>query len=167
MVRINAGLRAMLADMDALDLAATDAIILPKCDGVRGPENAAAMTVGTIALIALIESPGALAHLTDIAAMPACAGLMIGSEDYAANLGVDPNGGALVPVATLLGIAACRRGLLTVGFAGSITNFREMDLYARQIAPGRTLGTRVVAAIHPAQLTVIVGASAVTEAERA
>ena len=80
-------------DAIILDLAATDAIIVPKCDGVRGLENAAAMTGGTIALIALIESPGALAHLTDIAAMPVCAGLMIGSEDYAANLGVDPNGG--------------------------------------------------------------------------
>ena len=166
-VRVNAGLRAMLADMDALDLAATDAIILPKCDGVRGLENAAAMTGGTIALIALIISPGDLAHLTDIAAMPACAWLMIGCEDYAVNLGVDPNGGALVHVATLLGIAACRRGLLTVGFAGSIANFRDPDLYARQIAPGRALGMLAVATIHPAQLPVIVGASAVTEAERA
>ena len=36
---------------------------------------------------------GLRAMLTDIAAMPVCAGLMIGSEDYAANLGVDPNGG--------------------------------------------------------------------------
>lgn len=166
-VRVNAGLRAMLADMDAMDLAATDAIIVPKCDSVRGLENVAEITGGTIALIALIESPAALAHLTDIAAMPACAGLMIGSEDYAANLGVDPNGGALVHVATLLGIAACQRGLLTIGFAGSIANFRDLDLYARQIAQGRALGMRAVAAIHPAQLPVIAGAYAVTEAERA
>ena len=77
---------------------------------------------------------------------------MIGCEDYAANLGVDPNGGALVHVATLSGIAACQRGLLTVGFAGSIANFREPDLYARQIAQGRALGMRAVAAIHPAHL---------------
>ena len=165
-VRVNAGLRAMLADMDALDLAATDAIIVPKCDGVRGLENAAEMTGGTIALIALIESPAALAQLSEIAAMPACAGLMIGSEDYAANLGVDPNGGALVHVATQLGIAACRRGLLTVGFPGSIANFRDLDLYARQIAQGRAMGMRAVAAIHPAQLPVIAAAYAVTEAER-
>ena len=165
-VRVNAGLRAMLADVEALDLAATDAIIVPKCDSVRRLENAAELTGGTIALIALIESPAALAHLSDIAALPACAGLMIGSEDYSANLGVDPNGGALVHVATLLGIAASQRELLTVGFAGSIANFRDLDLYARQIAQGRALGMRAVAAIHPAQLPVIAGAYAVTEAER-
>ena len=108
---------------------------------------------------------GLRAMLTDIAAMPACAGLMIGSEDYAANLSVDPNGGALVHVAMQLGIAACRRGLLTVGFPGPIANFRNLDLYARQIAQGRALETRVVAAIHPAQLPVIAAAYAVTEAE--
>ena len=68
-------------DAIILDLAATDAIIVPKCDGVRGLENAAAMTGGTIALIALIESPGALAHLTDIAAMPACAGSIANFRD--------------------------------------------------------------------------------------
>ena len=110
---------------------------------------------------------GLRAMLADISAMPACAGLMIGSEDYAANLGVDPNVGALVHVATLLGIAACQRGPLTVGFAGSIANFRDLDLYARQIAQGRALGVRAVAAIHPAQLPVFAGAYAVTEAERA
>ena len=153
-----------------------DAIILDLEDAVAPAAKATARAAvrhaqtqiksARIGCVARVNA-GLRAMLTDMDAMPACAGLMIGCEDYAANLGVDPNGGALVPVATLLGIAACRRGLLTVGFAGSIANFRDLDLYARQIAQGRALGMRAVAAIHPAQLPVIVGASAVTEAERA
>lgn len=71
-VRVNAGLGAMLVDMDALDLAATNAIIVPKCDGVRGQEKCRRETGRTIELM---ESPAVLSQLSDIVAKPACGSL--------------------------------------------------------------------------------------------
>ena len=91
--------------------------------------------------------------------------MMLGSEDYSATLGVNPNKGALDLVAAELAIAASPRGLLPIGFPGSIANFRDLDLYAAQIAKGRDLGMRAVAAIHPAQLPVIRTTLAPSEAE--
>ena len=145
----------MVDDLTAADLANLRAVIVPKCEDTRGLRNAAEVTTGLIALIALIESPVGLRRSGEIAAVPEVEGLMLGSEDYSATLGVNPNKGALDLVAAELAIAASPRGLLPIGFPGSIANFRDLDLYAAQIAKGRDLGMRAVAAIHPAQLPVI------------
>ena len=68
-------------------------------------------------------------------------------------------------IAAQLAVAAAPRGLIPIGFPGSIANFRDFDLYVRQIGRGRDLGMRAVAAIHPPQLPVIRAALAPTEAE--
>ena len=60
-------------------------------------------------LLALIESPCALNALPKLARMPEVAGLMLGSEDFSAVLGVDPDGGALeTPVIQIANAAAAR-----------------------------------------------------------
>jgi citrate lyase subunit beta/citryl-CoA lyase len=165
-LRVNASLAAMVQDLAAADLALLHAVMLPKCEDTRPLWNAAELTGGSVGLIALIESPAALPNLPAIAAVPQCIGLMLGPEDYATTLGANPNRGALdLPVAHIAN-AAAPRGLLAVGFPGSIANFRDLDLYAAQIAKGRDLGMTAVAAIHPAQLPVIRSAFAPTEAER-
>lgn len=164
-LRVNGSLRAMVDDLTAADLAKLCAVFVPKCEDTRGLRNAAELTTGLIALIALMESPLGLRRLGEIAEVPEVRGLMLGSEDYSATLGVNPNKGALDLVAAELAIAASPRGLLPIGFPGSIANFRELDLYASQIAKGRDLGMRAVAAIHPAQLPVIRATLAPTDAE--
>ena len=165
-LRVNASLATMVQDLAAVDLDLLHAVMLPKCTDHRPLLNAADLTGGTRGLIALIENPAALPNLPAMAAVPQCIGLMLGPEDYATALGADPNRGALdIPVAHIAS-AAAPRGLLAVGFPGSIANFRDLDLYAAQIAKGRDLGMNTVAAIHPAQLSVIRAAFAPTEAER-
>ena len=154
-LRVNGALRAMVDDLTAADLSTLRAIMVPKCEDGRGLHNAAELTAGQTALIALVESPLGLRHLDKISAVPQVQALMLGSEDYSATLGVNPNLGALDLVAAELAIAASPRGLLPIGFPGSIANFRDLDLYAAHIAKGRDLGMRAVAAIHPAQLPVI------------
>ena len=164
-LRVNGSLRAMVDDLAAADLAKLRAVMLPKCEDTRGLRNVAELTTGQVGLIALIESPLGLRRSGEIAALPEVQGLMLGSEDYAATLGVNPNKGALDLVAAELAIAACPRGLLPIGFPGSIANFRDLELYASQIAKGRDLGMRAVAAIHPAQLPVIRATLAPSNAE--
>lgn len=154
-LRVNGPLRQMVADLDAADPTRLAALMVPKCEDSYRLRNAAELTGGTMPLVALVETPAALARLPDIALVPAVVALMFGSEDYSASLGVDPNGGALDYPAAQIAIACAARGLLAIGFPGSIANFSDLDLYARQIARGRALGLRAVAAIHPAQLPVI------------
>lgn len=164
-LRVNGALRAMVDDLAAADLSQLRAVMVPKCEDVRALRNAAELTGGRTALIALIESPAGLRRLPAIASVPEVQALMLGSEDYSASLGVNPDRGALDFVAAELAIAASPRGLLPIGFPGSIANFRDLDLYATQIARGRDLGMRSVAAIHPAQLPVIRATLAPTPAE--
>jgi citrate lyase subunit beta/citryl-CoA lyase len=164
-IRINSQLRDVVDDLAAADLDHVAALMLPKVENLRGLQNVAELTGGKIGLIALIETPAALQALPAIAAFPQLVAIMLGSEDYAASLGVSPDGGALAHLAAQIGVAAAVRGLLGIGFPGSLANFQLLDLYANQIALGRQLGLRAVAAIHPAQLPVIRSALAPTITE--
>ena len=164
-LRVNGALRAMVDDLNAADHSLLRAVMVPKCEDAHPLRNAADLTDGGIGLIALVESPAGLQRLTEIAAVPQVVALMLGSEDYSVALGVDPDRGALDLIAGQLAVAAASRGLIPIGFPGSIANFRDLELYARQIGRGRDLGMRAVAAIHPAQLPVIRAALAPTEAE--
>ena len=109
MLRVNSGVAAMVADLAAADHGRLDAVLVPKCDDTRLLHNAAELTAHQIPLLALIESPCALNALPKLARMPEVAGLMPGSEDYSAVLGVDPDGGALeTPVIQIANAAAAR-----------------------------------------------------------
>ena len=154
-VRVNAGLADMVKDIAATDLAQVAALLLPKVENPRPVVNVAELTGGQVPLIALIETPAALSRLPEIAALPVMAALMLGSEDYSAALGIDPEGGGLDLPAALVATAAAGHGLAAIGFPGSIANFRDLELYARNLRRGRALGLNAVAAIHPAQLPVI------------
>lgn len=164
-LRVNGGLRDMVNDLTAADLSLLRAVMVPKCEDCRSLRNASELTGGVVGLIALIESPAGLRGIDDIVSVPQVSGLMLGSEDYSASLGVHPDKGALDMPITLLAVAAQTRGLLPIGFPGSIGNFRDLDLYATQIARGRDLGMRAVAAVHPAQLPVIRSTLAPSEAD--
>ena len=154
-VRVNAPLRQMIADFDSVDLAHVAAFLLPKVESERQIENAAELTEGKAKLVALIETPLGVRNVDRIASVGNLAGLMLGSEDLSASLGVDPNAGVLVHVAAQIGVNAAAFGLIAIGFPGSLANFKDLDLYRSQITQGRNLGMNAVAAIHPAQLPVI------------
>ena len=164
-LRVNGPVRAMVEDLSAADHSLLHGVMVPKCEDAHPLRNAADLTDGAIGLIALVESPAGLQRLAEIAAVPQVIALMLGSEDYSAALGVDPDRGALDWVAAQLAVAAAARGLIPIGFPGSIANFRDLDLYARQIGRGCDLGMRAVAAIHPKQLPVIRATLAPTEAD--
>lgn len=154
-VRVNAPLAMMVADIAALDGSLAKALILPKCESARIIWNAAELAGPGMGLIALVETPLGVERLASYADTPDLSGLMIGSEDLSAALGVHPDDGVLEQSVASLAMAAAARGLLSIGLAGSIANFRNLDLYRRQVTRARNLGMTSVAAIHPAQLPVI------------
>lgn len=155
LVRVNAPLRQMADDIAAADLDALSAILVPKVEDTRSLLNVTELTGGEIPLIALIETPAALPALDQIAACPTVSGLMLGSEDYSAALGIDPSTGGLDVPFSLMAAAAAVRGQLVVGFPGSIAEFRDLDQYRNALHRGLAMGMNSVAAIHPAQLPVI------------
>jgi citrate lyase subunit beta / citryl-CoA lyase len=154
-LRVNSHVRAMVEDLSAADLTRLDALLVPKCETTRALENAAELAGPDIGLIALIETPAALAAIESLASCRGVVGLMLGSEDFSAALGVDPNGGVLDFLAAQIGAACAAHSLLAIGFPGSLANYKDLELYGSQIERGRNLGMRAVAAIHPSQLPVI------------
>ena len=129
-LRVNGAIRAMVEDLNAADHSLLQAVMVPKCEDAHPLRNAADLTDGAIGLIALVESPAGLQRLTEIAAVPQVVALMLGSEDCSAALGVDPDRGALDLIAAQLAVAAAPRGLIPIGFPGSIANFRDLERIA-------------------------------------
>jgi citrate lyase subunit beta/citryl-CoA lyase len=170
-LRVNRPTRQMVRDIEAADFGALAAIMVPKCESAALLAIAAelvgdlAVNVPRPSLVALIETPGALLNLKEIAAFPCLKVMMLGSEDYCAALGVSPEDGALEFPAALLAAACAERDLLAIGLAGSLANFTDLNLYARNLGRARQLGFPAVAAIHPAQLPIIRQHLAPTAAE--
>src|SRR6185437_11463498 len=116
-VRINRPLELAVPDIATAVMPGVAALMLPK---VMGPEHvrllaeqatareeALGMEVGHTRFLALIESPAALPHLYAIAAEPRMAGMSVGGEDMATELGALPSADSMY-VYAMMGLAACR-----------------------------------------------------------
>ena len=155
---------ALEQDIAALDHAGVSALMAPKVESPAQLAEASRLSDG-IPLIALIETPLGVLNLREIGATSGLCGLMLGSEDLSAALGIDLDQGGLKMPAAQLAMVAAAFQLLPIGFPGSIANFRDLDLYAAQIGEARGLGFHAVAAIHPTQLPVIRQALSPTPSE--
>ena len=165
LLRVNSAASEMRSDIAAAGGEDLAAVILAKCNDEDAAEQAARLIDQRAPLIALIESPSALFHLPALAAVPEVAGLMFGSEDYAADVGTAPDSLG-VQIGAALMVAACsKRKLLPIGLAGPIGNFRDLDAFGAVVERSRQLGFRAAAAIHPRQLPVIAAGFAPSDAE--
>lgn len=164
-VRVNAPLAMMVEDIAASDLEGLAALLIPKVESLRAIDNASELAEHRCGIISLVETPTGVDNVSAIAASPHTVGLMLGSEDLSAAMGISPDEGGLdMPVARI-GLAAAGRGLLAIGFPGSIGNFKDLERYRAQVKRGRSFGMNAVAAIHPSQLAPIREALAATETE--
>lgn len=153
-VRVNAPLVDMVKDLEAIERQCVSAILIPKVESRRAIENANDLIGANLAKIALVETPAGVERLPIIADTAGLRGLMLGSEDLSAALGVSPDDGVLDLPAARLAMCAAQFDLLAIGFPGSIGNFKDLELYRRQLERGRKLGMHAVAAIHPTQLPI-------------
>src|ERR1700716_3430095 len=138
-VRINRPLDLAVADIAASVRPGVAALMLPK---VMGPEHvrllaelvtdreaALKMPIGHTRFLALIESPAALPHLFAIAAEPRMAGMSVGGEDMATELGAIPPADRMY-VFAMQGPAAGRAGgILALGSMGQLANIDDLDSY--------------------------------------
>lgn len=165
LVRVNRGLRALAADLDAAVIAGVQALVLPKTDSaewvleianaVSDLERERNLPLGRIGFIAQIETPGALQRLAAIAsAHPRMVAMALGPEDFSAAVGGAPEFDLLLMPNLSVLFAARAAGLLPLGFVGSIGEFSETDKLREAAAHARRLGFAGALAIHPAQVAI-------------
>ncbi|RWQ46126.1 MAG: CoA ester lyase [Mesorhizobium sp.] len=166
LVRVNRGLRALAADLDAAVMAGVDALVLPKADSaewvleiantVSELERERNLAPGRIRFLAQIETPGALQRLAAIAsAHPRMVAMALGPEDFSAAVGGSPEFDLLLSPNLSVLFAARAAGLLPLGFIGSIGEFSDTHKLRKTAAHARCLGFAGALAIHPTQVAII------------
>ncbi len=179
LVRINAPWRLAIRDLEAAVQPGVAAIVCPK---ITSPEHVRAISgivleleierglaPGAIGLVALVETAHAFFGISQIAqADPRLVGVNLGTEDLAAEIGVDPadeESGMLQAKLTTI-MANRSAGLQPMGLAASMANFRDLEGLARIAARSRRMGFVGATCIHPAQVPVLNAAFSPSEAER-
>ena len=178
-VRINRPLELAVPDIEAAVMPGVSALMLPK---VMGPEHVRllaelvterevqlGMEIGHTRFLVLIETTAALPHLFAIAAEPRMAGMSVGGEDFATDMGAIPSADSMY-VFAMQGLAACRAaGILPMGSMGQLAKIDDLESYRAGLKRGRELGFTTASCIHPAHVPIIneeYGASK-TELDRA
>ncbi|MER9146942.1 CoA ester lyase [Mesorhizobium sp. M0871] len=166
LVRVNHGLRALAADLDAAVIAGVNALVLPKTDSaewvseianaVSELERERSLAPGGIRFLAQIETPGALQRLAAIASShPRMVAMALGPEDFSTAVGAAPGFDLLLTPSLSVLFAARAAGLLPLGFIGSIGEFSDTAKLREAAAHARRLGFAGALAIHPTQVAIL------------
>lgn len=151
-------------DIAAFAGAEIDALLIPKV-GSAADLDAVAALAPERALWAMMETPAAMLNAAGIAAHPRLAGMVMGTNDLAKDLGARFRPDRL-PLLTGLGlclIAAKAHGRIIVD--GVYNAFRDAAGLAAECAQGRDMGFDGKTLIHPAQIEIANAAFAPSEAE--
>jgi (3S)-malyl-CoA thioesterase len=153
------------ADVESLAGAAgVDALLIPKVGGSQDVQAVADLAPGK-PLWAMLETPLGVLSAAGIAAHPALAGLVMGTNDLAKDLGARDRADrlALLPSLGLCLLAARAHGRVIVD--GVCNAFRDPGALAAECAQGRDLGFDGKSLIHPDQIAAANAAFSPTEAE--
>lgn len=164
-VRINALSTTWGAD-DASACAGLDidAVLIPKVDGPDDLDRVATLIPDT-PLWAMMETPLGMLNAAAIAAHPRLAGMVMGTNDLAKDLGSRFRADRL-PMMAGLGLcllAAKAHGVVIVD--GVFNAFKDDDGLRAECEQGRDMGFDGKTLIHPAQLDIANAAFAPTEEE--
>ncbi|MDZ7905523.1 MAG: CoA ester lyase [Cypionkella sp.] len=144
--------------------AGADAILLPKVNAPADLDAAAALAPAK-PLWAMMETALGMLNAAQIASHPALAGMVMGTNDLAKELGSRhrPDRLALQTGLGLCLLAARAHGCIIVD--GVFNAFKDEEGLAAECAQGRDMGFDGKTLIHPAQLAIANAAFAPSEAE--
>lgn len=165
LVRIN-GPELADDDIDAAVGPAVAALYLPKVesgdevrrlsDRIAAAEGRAGLPEGKTRLVALIESAKGWLNMAQIAASsPRLVALSLGSEDFCADVGMEPSEETLMMPKQQLIITAASAGLMAFGVVGVNTNFADGEAYMAMAKRSRRFGYAGSSAIHPTQVALL------------
>jgi (3S)-malyl-CoA thioesterase len=164
-VRINA-LDTEWGRDDAKAVAAMpcDGVLLPKVSGPADLDALAALT-GDLPLWAMMESPLGVLNAAAICAHPRLAGIVMGTNDLAKDLGTRPSPFREPLLFALQTCLMAARAYGRVAVDGVYNAFRDMEGLANECAQGRDMGFDGKSLIHPDQLDLANAAFAPTAEE--
>ncbi|MEM1352451.1 MAG: CoA ester lyase [Pseudomonadota bacterium] len=152
------------ADAAALNTAGADVVLLPKVDGPEHLDALAAIT-GDVPLWAMMETPQAMLNASAIAEHPLCAGMVMGTNDLAKDIGARFRADRL-PLLTGLGLCLLAAKAHGVAIVDGVYNaFKDEAGLRAECEQGRDMGFDGKTLIHPAQIDIANAAFAPTDEE--
>lgn len=175
LVRVNAPWMLAFEDIAAAVEAGVDCLTVPKVESAGRVsviseyldelEDRRGEGIRTMMFLQIETALGLENVSASIRASNRVCGAMLGPEDYAKDMGHSPtiaaNDWANIAVLN----AARAAGVTPIGFPGSITIIRDMDLFRAQVERANELGFRGAAVVHPAQAKVANEVFSPSEAE--
>lgn len=147
-IRINSGGPWYEADLAAAAGSRADYVVVPMTPGPEAPRKAAQATGKPV--LAMIET--ARGVLAAAAIAPATAGLIAGTNDLAADLGLRPGGDRAALVTALQTIVLAARAAGVAVFDGVYNRLDDPEGFAAQCAEGKSFGFDGKSLIHPSQI---------------
>ena len=176
-VRINAlSTDHAVADIKAIVIPGLNGICLPKSESaddilkadalITGAEREAKLTVGSIRLLALVETPRGIINAYEIAgASPRVLGIAFGPEDYALEMGIKRTreGAEIYYPRVVIAVACHAAGILAID--GVYTDIRDEEGLSRETGLARQMGFHGKLLIHPNQVSPVSQIFSPTEEE--
>lgn len=158
-LRINSNFEQISHDL-AIAMSDIDYIVVPKTASrqlLDEVETAIFRLHGQkIPLIAFIENARGLKAIEAAGSLPeSVSAFCLGTEDFAADLGVSSGSKLVSSAFFFLALMAARYGVSTLGYPGSIAEFRDLDAFAVGVTAGKEVGSIGGFAIHPAQVGIL------------
>lgn len=149
-IRINSQAPWHEADLAALASSRADYAIVPMTPGPEAP-RAAALATGK-PVLAMIETARGVLNAAAIA--PETAGLIAGTNDLAADLGLRPGGDRSALATSLQTVLLAARAAGIAAFDGVYNRLDDPEGFAAQCEEGRRFGFDGKSLIHPGQIDI-------------
>jgi citrate lyase subunit beta/citryl-CoA lyase len=147
-IRINSKTPWYEADLAAAAASAADYVIVPMTPGPEAPREAARATGKPV--LAMIETARGVLNAAAIALETA--GLVAGTNDLAADLGLPPGGGRAALVTALQTILLAARAAGVAAFDGVYNRLDDSEGFEAQCEEGKSFGFDGKSLIHPGQI---------------
>ncbi len=153
------------ADLRAAGAAGPAAVVVPKVSGVAHLEQVVRLLPAGLQVWAMVETPTAVFDVRAIAAHPAVAALVLGTNDLAKELraALVPGRGPLLPhlATALLGAREAGKAVLD----GVYNDVKDLEGFEAECRQGADLGFDGKTVVHPSQVEVANRVWAPSEAE--
>ncbi len=164
-VRINRPWRLAVRDLEAAVGPHVVALTLPKVESAAHVEAVAeilteleaerGMEPGATRLMLLVETALGYGRMAEIAAAsPRVMAMGLGTEDFAASVGIPPTPETLLAPKQQMVIAARAAGVIPMGLVGSIGDYKDIDRVRAVARLSKKIGLQGASCIHPNQVLV-------------
>lgn len=172
-VRINATAERLAGDAEAACRAGAFGLFVPKTQTAQRLAELAGLLArvegergrGPMALVPLLEDPGAVLDARLIVGAPRVFALICGTEDLATALGGEPTPDVLRLPKLLVHMTAKAAGVRSFGMLRSVADYADTEAIARAAREARSFGFDGATCVHPGVVPVLNQAFAPTAEE--